>query len=58
MIHVNGVYDVTIDDIARETDGIAKIEGMTVFIKDVKIGDKVKIKIDRVLTKFAMGHKV
>jgi predicted RNA-binding protein with TRAM domain len=58
MIQINGVYEVTIVAISRERDGIAKLEDKTIFVPNTKVGDKVKIHIDRVLTKFAMGHKV
>jgi len=58
MINVNGVYDVTIVAMSRERDGIAKLEDKTIFVPNTKVGDKVKIHIDKVLTKFALGHKV
>ena len=58
MISVNGVYEVTIVAMSRERDGIAKIEDKTLFVPGTRVGDKVKVHIDRVLTKFATGHKV
>jgi predicted RNA-binding protein with TRAM domain len=58
MLNIDEIYDVTIVDIARETDGIAKIDGMTIFVPGTKVGDKVTIKIERLFTKFAMGKKI
>ena len=52
------VYDVTIQDIARQGDGIARIEGFVIFVPGTKVGDEVKIKIERVLPKFAFASIV
>ena len=51
-------YDVNIEDIAREGDGIARVEGFIIFVADTKVGDTVKIQIDKVMRRFAIGHKV
>ena len=51
-------YDVEIEDIAREGDGIARIEGFVVFVPDTKVGDKIKISVEKVMRRFAIGHKV
>jgi predicted RNA-binding protein with TRAM domain len=56
-IEVGKEYDVTIEDIAREGDGIARVEGFVIFVADTKVGDAVKIKIDKVMRRFAIGHK-
>ena len=52
------VYDVTIQDIARQGDGIARIEGFVVFLPGTKVGDEVRIKVERVLPKFAFASVV
>jgi predicted RNA-binding protein with TRAM domain len=51
-------YDVSIESIAKQGDGIAKVEGFVIFVPGTKVGDKVKIKVDKVLQKFAFGAKV
>jgi len=51
-------YDVTIQDIARQGDGIARIEGFVVFVPNTSVGDEVQIKIDKVLPKFAFASVV
>ena len=51
-------YDVTIQDTARQGDGIARIEGFVIFVPNTKVGDEVKIKVDRVLPKFAFASVV
>ena len=57
-VEEGGVYDVTIQDIARQGDGIARIEGFVVFVPGTKVGDEVRIKVERVLPKFAFSSIV
>ena len=57
-VEEGGVYDVTIQDIARQGDGIARIEGFVVFVPGTKVGDEVRIKVERVLPKFAFSSVV
>jgi predicted RNA-binding protein with TRAM domain len=51
-------YDVSIEALAKQGDGIAKVEGFVIFVPGTKVGDKVKIKVNKVLRKFAFGEKV
>jgi predicted RNA-binding protein with TRAM domain len=51
-------YDVEIQDIAREGDGIARVEGFVIFVPEAKVGDRTKIQVDKVMRRFAIGHKV
>jgi predicted RNA-binding protein with TRAM domain len=57
-VSVDTIYDVTIDDIAREGDGIARIQGFVIFVPGTKVGDQVKIKVERVMRKFAIASLV
>lgn len=57
-VEVGKEYDVKIEDIAREGDGIARVEGFVIFVPDTSVGDQVKIKIDKVMRRFAIGQKV
>jgi predicted RNA-binding protein with TRAM domain len=57
-VEVGKEYDVNIEDIAREGDGIARVEGFVIFVADTKVGDAVKIQIDKVMRRFAIGHKI
>jgi predicted RNA-binding protein with TRAM domain len=45
-------YDVTIEDVAREGDGIARVQGFVIFVPNTKVGDAVKI---RVMRRFAIA---
>ena len=55
---VGETYDVSIDDIAKKGDGIARVEGFVIFVPGTKVGDKVKIKVTKIMRKFAFGEKV
>ena len=57
-VTVGAEYDAKIEDTAREGDGIARVEGFVIFVPEAKVGDKVKIQIDRVMRRFAIGHKI
>ncbi|SFM28400.1 TRAM domain-containing protein [Methanolobus profundi] len=49
-------YEVTIEDIAREGDGIARVSGFVIFVPGTSVGDEVTIKVTKVLRKFAFGE--
>ena len=57
-VEAGGEYDVNIEDIAREGDGIARVEGFVIFVADTKVGDAARIQIDKVMRRFAIGHKI
>ena len=50
-------YTVDITDTGRGGDGIARIEGLVIFVKNAKAGDKnVKIKVNSVGDRFATAE--
>lgn len=55
MIKKNEEYEVNIIDNGYQGEGIAKIDGITIFIDNAIKGEKVKIKILKVLTNYAYG---
>ncbi|HUW67305.1 MAG TPA: TRAM domain-containing protein [Candidatus Nanoarchaeia archaeon] len=57
-VDVGETYDVSIEDVAREGDGIARVEGFVIFVPDTKVGDEVTIKVSKVMRKFAFAEKV
>ncbi|HLD10875.1 MAG TPA: TRAM domain-containing protein [Candidatus Nanoarchaeia archaeon] len=50
------IVDLKIEADGTKGDGIAKVEGFIVFVKDAKKGDELKVKITRVLDKYAFGE--
>ncbi|MGC9444109.1 MAG: TRAM domain-containing protein [Candidatus Methanospirareceae archaeon] len=57
-INVGETYDVTIEDVGREGDGIARIEGFVVFVPNTQKGDTVKIRVTKVSRRVAFGEVV
>ena len=51
-------YDIEIEDISKQGDGIARIEGFVIFVPETGVGDKAKILVDKVMQRFAIAHKV
>ena len=55
MIKKNEIYEVEIIDNGVAGEGIAKIDGFTVFIPNAIKGEKVKVKILKVLSSHGFG---
>lgn len=55
-INVGETYDVTIEDVGREGDGIARIEGFVVFVPNTKKGESVKIRVTKVSRRVAFAE--
>jgi predicted RNA-binding protein with TRAM domain len=50
-------YMVDITDTGRDGEGIARIGGLIIFVKNAKVGDKnIKIKINSVVSNFATAE--
>ena len=58
-VKVGEDYDVKIEAMSKRGDaGVAKIEGMVIFVANTKEGDEVKIKITRVGMGYAIADVV
>ena len=55
---VNDIYEISIIDDNHNGNGIGKIDGFPVFVKGTVCGDIVKVRIVRVLKKYAVGEVV
>ncbi len=51
-------YDVSITEISRKGDGIARVEGFVIFVKNGKAGQNAKVKITQVGQRFASAEIV
>jgi predicted RNA-binding protein with TRAM domain len=52
-------YTVDVTDNGRARDGIARIQGLVIFVKSAKAGDKnTRIKINSVGSRFAIAEVV
>ncbi len=57
-VEVGKEYDVTISEISRRGDGIAKIDGFVIFVAGAKQGWQGKVKVTQVANRFATGTVV
>jgi len=51
-------YDVDIVDMTPNGEGIAKIDHFSVFVPDVKLNDRVRIRVTRIDTAAADAQKI
>ena len=56
MVNKNEIYEVTIEDIGTEGQGIGHIDGEAVFVKDTLPGDKAVVKIIKAKKTMAYGR--
>ena len=55
MLEKNAVYETVITDYTTEGQGIAHIEGITVFIPNAIAGERVRVRIETVRKTWAVG---
>ena len=52
----NQVYEITIEDIGAEGEGIGKVDGFPLFVKDAVAGDAVRVKITKAKKNYAFAR--
>jgi len=57
-VKVGEEYDVEITEVGSKGDGICRIKNFIVFVNGAKKGEKIKIKITDVMSRFAVAEKV
>ena len=56
MIKKNDILDLTIEDLGVNGEGIGKVDGYTLFVKDAVIGDKVTVKVMKANKNFGFAR--
>jgi len=57
-VEIGKEYEVDIQETSRRGEGIARIQGLVIFIPDTKPGDHAKIRITRISRRFAEAEVV
>ena len=57
-VEVDKEYEADIMEISRKGDGVAKIEGFVIFVREAKKGEHVKFKVTSVGNRFAIAELV
>jgi len=57
-VEVGKEYDITISDVSRRGDGIAKLDGFVIFVPGTRQGQTARIKVTQVGERYANGQVV
>jgi len=57
-VEVGKEYEADIQEMSRRGEGIARIQGLVVFVPNTKTGDHVKIRVKRISRRFAEAEVV
>ena len=57
-VEVGKEYEVSITEISRKGDGVARVDGFVVFVKNGKAGQNAKVKVTEVSHRFAIAEIV
>jgi predicted RNA-binding protein with TRAM domain len=57
-VEVGKEYDVDITEISRQGDGIARVQGFVLFVKNGQVKQNVEVKVEQVGNRFAMATLV
>lgn len=57
-VKIGDELDVTISEVSRRGDGLARVQGFVIFVPNTKQGDSVKIKITQIRPNYAVGALV
>lgn len=55
LMKKNDIYELFIEDMSAEGSGIGKIDNMAVFVPLTAVGDRIKVRILKVKSKYAYG---
>ena len=57
-VEVGKEYELDITEISRQGDGIARVQGFVVFVKNGKVSQNVKVQVEQVGNRFATAALV
>ena len=55
-IKKNDIFDIDIVDMSEEGEGIGKVNGYTLFVKDAVIGDRARVKVIKTKKSYGYGR--
>jgi predicted RNA-binding protein with TRAM domain len=57
-VEIGKEYDVNVTEISQRGAGVARIQGFVVFVRNGKVGENVKVKVNSVGSRFAIAEIV
>ena len=52
----NQLFEVTIEDMSNDGEGIGKVNGYPLFVKDTVIGDRARVRLTKVKKNYAFAR--
>ena len=57
-VEVGKEYDVQVTETSYKGDGVARVQGFVIFVKNGKTGENVQVKVNSVGSRFAIAEIV
>jgi predicted RNA-binding protein with TRAM domain len=57
-VEIGKEYEVDVQETSRRGEGIARIEGLVIFIPNAKTGDHIRIKVTKISRRFAEAEVI
>ena len=57
-VEVGKEYELDVTEISRKGDGIARVQGFVIFVKNGKVGQKVKVRVTELGSRFGTATVV
>jgi predicted RNA-binding protein with TRAM domain len=57
-VEVGKEYDVTIEEVSSRGEGVARVQGLVIFVPNREQGDHVKIRVTRISRRFAEAEAI
>ncbi len=57
-VKIGQEVEVTVEDVSKRGDGVAKIEGYIIFVPNTKPGETVKVRISQIRPGYAVAEKI
>jgi predicted RNA-binding protein with TRAM domain len=57
-VEVGKEYDVQVTETSYKGDGVARVQGFVIFVKNGRTGENVKVKVNSVGSRFAIAEIV
>lgn len=54
-VEVGKEYEVDVTEISRQGDGIARVQGFVIFVKNAKVGQKARVRVTQVGSRFGVA---
>ena len=58
QLRVGKEYEVDITEISRQGNGIARVQGFVIFVKNGKVKQNLKVKVEQVGNRFATAAPI